>query len=396
MKKRLLSLALAALFSLGSANLALAETITMDGVVTAAETVTIKAPIGGEVQDVTVEAGDAVSAGMTLVTLKTNKVYATEPGVVTGIFGTAGDGVTAVAERYGAVVLVEPANQYTITASTKNAYDNAANKFVHAGEQVYLAGHSDSTHKGFGVITAVSGSDFTVQVLENSFSLDESVNVYRSPECNSASRIGRGSTVRQNPIAYTGSGSIVSFSVQNGDLVQRGDVLFETLDGIFDGSLMIGSDIFCDGNGIVKSVSAAKGNTVAKNDTLMVIYPTEAIRLEATATESDLSSLFVGQKVDIQFSSYRDSDIVYQGVIEKISFVAQDAVASASGSEASYTVYIRFTPDNAIRYGMTAEVTALDEAVEITPITNGTVQQPENEANSSEIESDLNQDGNQE
>ena len=113
---------------------ALAETISFTGTVTAKSTSEIYAPIGGTVESVHAVAGQQVRAGDVLATLATTKVYAPEDGVITGLFAQAGDSAEAVAQRYGAVLYIEGESVYTISASTENAYNTTANKFVHVGE----------------------------------------------------------------------------------------------------------------------------------------------------------------------------------------------------------------------------------------------------------------------
>lgn len=207
---------------------ALAETISFTGTVAAKSTSEIYAPIGGTVESVSAVAGQQVRAGDVLATLATTKVYAEEGGVITGLFAQIGDSADTVAERYGAVMYIEGESVYTISASTDNAYNTTANKFVHVGEEVLLSCYSDGSHSGTGVITAIEGTDYTVEVISGEFLIGETVNVYRGDTATSTARIGRGALNRKNPTAVTASGSIVSLAVQDGDTVQRGDLLFET------------------------------------------------------------------------------------------------------------------------------------------------------------------------
>ena len=104
---------------LGSA--AMADTISFTGTVAAGKTLEIYAPIGGTVESVAVEPGQAVQADDVIATLATEKVYATESGVVTGLFGQPGDSAETISQRYGAVLYIEGESVYTIAASTDNA-----------------------------------------------------------------------------------------------------------------------------------------------------------------------------------------------------------------------------------------------------------------------------------
>ena len=359
--KALTALLIAALLL---APVALAETITLNGTVTASETHEIYAPIGGTVARVAVESGERVSAGDVLVSLSTTKVYADESGTVTGVFGQPGDSADTISGRYGAVMYIEGESVYTIDASTENAYNSTDTKFVHVGESVYLSCYSDGKHTGTGVITAIQGTDYTVKVLSGEFLVGETVNVYRGDKDTTSKRIGRGTLTRANPTAISGNGSIVSFAVSAGDEVQRGDLLFETLDGAFDGLYMSGSDIAADIDGIVYQVNAQQGSPIQKDSVAAVLYPADAMRIEAKIEEASLSDIAVGDPVSIELVWNQDNEITYPGTISMISAVADASTSSGmdAGEQAvTYTVYIDFTPDANTRYGMSAVVTTLED-----------------------------------
>lgn len=340
---------------------ALADTFSFSGTVAASETREIYAPIGGTVASVEVEVGQQVSAGTVLATLKTEKVYATESGTVTGVFGQPGDSAETVAEKYGAVMYIEGESVYSISASTSNAYNATENKFVHVGEEVYLVCYSDSKHTGIGVITAVSGTDYTVKVMSGEFEIGESVNIYRGTTAKSADRIGRGSLSRVNPTAVTGSGSIVSYAVSDGDTVERGDLLFETLSGEFDGLYMSGNQIVADTDGTIAELSLSQGSKVEKNSVAAVLYPSGAMRIEAEVEESNLSMISVGDPVSIELIWNQDDEVTYTGTISMISALA---TSSGTSDSVTYTVYADFTPDANTRYGMSAVVNTLEKEQE--------------------------------
>lgn len=345
---------------------ALADTITFTGTVAASQTCEVYAPIGGTVDSVNVEAGQKVCADDAIVSLSTTKVYAEESGTVTGVFGQPGDNAETVAQKYGAVMYLEGESVYSIDASTDNAYNSTATKFVRTGEQVYLSCYSDSSHTGTGVITAIEGTNYTVKVLSGEFLIGETVNVYRGDSAVSAQRIGRGTLNRVSPTAVTGSGSIVSLAVSDGDAVERGDLLFETLDGSFDGLYMSGCEISAGVDGTVSQVDVQQGGAVQKGSVVAVVYPEGAMRVEAQIAESNLASIAVGDPVSIELIWNQDEEVSYPGTISMISAISDSAGASGdsmsgeSDDSVTYTVYIDFTPDANTRYGMSAVVTTLD------------------------------------
>ena len=348
---------------------ALAETISFTGTVAAKSTSEIYAPIGGTVESVNAVAGQQVRAGDVLATLATTKVYAPEDGVVTGLFAQAGDNAETVAQRYGAVMYIEGASVYTISASTENAYNTTENKFVHVGENVYLSCYSDGSHSGSGVITAIEGTSYTVEVTSGEFLIGETVNVYRGESATTAARIGRGTLGRRNPTAVSASGSIVSIAVQDGDSVQKGDLLFETLEGSFDGYYMSGSEILATGDGVVAQIGLSQGGRLEKGSVAAVLYPEGAMQIQAQIAEANLGLIHVGDPVEIELNWNSDAEVRYTGVVSMISAIADSSATGGSGETASsgdvtYTVYIDFTPDADTRYGMTAVVSTLDAEIE--------------------------------
>lgn len=337
---------------------AMAESISFNGQVTAKTEQPVYATIGGTVDSVNVKAGQYVTADDVLATLRTNKVYAAEDGTVTGLFAQPGDSADSVSERYGAVMYVESDAKYTVSASIENAYNSAETKYVHAGEKVFLVSRSDGSRKGNGTITTVEQTNYTVQVESGTFLLNETVDIYRGQTQKAASRVGRGTIARKNPTGYTGTGSVVRFAVQDGQKVSRGDLLFETADGSFDGLYMSGMELYCNVEGIVASVKAEPGSTVQKDAVVATIYPRNAMRIEAQVAEEDLCYVAEGDQVLVELNWNQDQEVTYDGVISMISGVASE------GESVAYTVYIDFTSDEHTRYGMSAVISTLEEAEE--------------------------------
>ncbi len=339
-----------------------ASAISFSGTVAASDTIEVYAPIGGTVESVEVSVGQKVKAGDVLATLETTRVYASEDGVITGIFGEPGDSAETIAERYGAVMYIEGETVYTISASTDEAYNSTANKFVHVGEEVYLYCYSHGTHTGTGVITSIEGTDYNVNVLSGEFLLGETINIFRGKSTASADRIGRGEINRKNPTAVTGSGSIVSIAVQNGAEVKKGDLLFETLDGSFDGLYMSGTQITADAAGTIAQMNLNQGSKTEKDSVAAVIYPEGMMRVEAQVSEYNLSEIAVGDKVNVELIWNQDAEISYEGVVSMISAIA--AEGNGESEDVNYTVYVDFTPDANTRYGMSAVVSTMDEMEE--------------------------------
>lgn len=351
--KKTLAILLAALLTILCLSSGLAEAISLNGTVVSAETEKAVFPMGGTVLKTYAAVGQRVAKGQTLAELQTVKVYAQESGTVR-FFGEPGDSTESVAAKFGAVAYVEPDWHYTISASTKNSYENEACRTVHPGEKVYLRCNFDGKHTGTGYITQVTGTNFTVAVDSGEFITGETMLVYRDESFTSSQRLGKGSISQNDPIAYAGEGSIVRFCVEEGSHVEKGDALFETLPGAFDGLVMTGNRVLCPADGVVTAISAAAGDTVEKGAALAELYPDVGMRVSVSVPETDLRSIAVGQQVTVEFLYAGDVLMTKEGTVESVSFLAAEKAADDESDEASYEALIAFTPDAAVRYGMKA------------------------------------------
>ena len=344
--KRIMMVLFALMLAAGAAG---AETLSLNGTVEAGVTVPVYAPIGGTVESVSVEQGMHVSAGDTLFSYRTEKIYAADDGTVTGVFAKAGDDAETVTERYGADLYIEDAMIYSVSASTSKAYSSVETTLVHTGEKVYVLCRTDSKRKGEGIISAVDGTSYTVLVTEGSFITGDSVAVFRSSDYQEKTRIGRGTISRVNPTAVTGTGAVVSVAVKDGDKVKRGDLLMETLSGTFEGYEMTGTAVTAAEDGVITSVSAETGATVSKGDVVAQIAPISGMRVEASISADDRQALKAGDKVTIELES--DESKTYEGTVRYITEMPEE-----DAEEVTYRAVIDFEPDSDVIFGMNVVV----------------------------------------
>lgn len=331
---------------------ALAEDITFDGQVTAAYAQDVYASFTGTIDRVNVLPGDPVEADTPVARLRTTKVYAEVSGTVVAVPAQVGDSVEAVTTRYGAPMYIDDGVRYTVSASCDSgkAYASVETRRVQPGETVYLRSRSDDDHTGVGLITAVNGSSYTVEVAEGAFLSGESVNVYRDAAFTEKQRIGRGSIANKAPEAVTAAGRVVSLAVQAGDTVQRGDLLMETLEGGMNGGSM-SSQLLSGVRGVVAEVLVAQGDSVTEGARIASIWPAEAMQIEALIPESDLAAVAVGDAVSITFDWNQDDAQPMQGTVTGIAYAADSESTSTC-----YTATIAFTPDDTVRYGMNVTI----------------------------------------
>ncbi len=333
--------------------------VSFEGTVVSKDTVAVMAPFGGVVSLINVQAGDMVQAGDVLAEVTTTKAYAETAGEVTGVFGQVGDYADNVVDRYGAVLYITPERKYTISADTSEAYDTSDNLYVHLGEEVYLRSVSNTyKNTGTGIVTAVDGDSFTVETTSGEYYMGENISIYRDSEFAYKSRIGRGEIDRAEEIAVTDSGSIVKLYVQDGDMVQRGQLLYETVSGELEGLVADGNQIKSTVSGIVESISLSAGESVEKGALAVTICPADTMQVLVEINEYDLADVKVGDTVDLSFNYDDLGTNTVTGTVAMIS----DISYTTDTSDVTYDVYVDFEPSDMIRLGMTVMMETIDAA----------------------------------
>lgn len=358
LSKKGCALALAALMALPGLALAQEE---FEGVVTAGDTVAVTAPYGGTVQTVALREGALVSAGDALVTLKTTQTLSPVDGTVRGIFAQAGDALEKTTVLY-----VAPVSKYTLSCSIGAAYESIDTTYVHIGEKVYLKCKKDGTHKAEGIVTAVDGSKFTVQTTAGELYMEETVYIYRSETYALKTRIGSGTVGRTAEIAIQATGSLLSLAVADGDAVERGQLLFETVDGSLDPTAEPGATVVAQTGGVVADIKVTAGQKVSTGDVLMTLYQPAGYVVAFTIDEDLLGTVNVGDAVSISFHWNEDSATAVSGQITAISYVSDTAgtataQTAATDTATQYTGYATFPVDDTVRLGMSVTVSTLDQ-----------------------------------
>jgi len=107
-------------------------------------------------------------------------------------------------------------------------------------------------------------------------------------------------------------------------------------------------------DGIVATVDAVQGSAVEKNGKLISVYPEEALQIAIKVSELDLKEIHEGDKVSIEFEWDMDGTRQVPGVVSSISRVGEEQTDKTS--DAQYTAYVDFTPDDTVRLDMTVSV----------------------------------------
>lgn len=101
-------------------------------------------------------------------------------------------------------------------------------------------------------------------------------------------------------------------------------------------------------SGIVTSVDAVEGSTLAKGSQVMTVASTEDVAVKIRLTKNDLENIKLGQSVDITTGGNS-----YKGVVSKVNKMAEKSESGAIvvGAEVKFT-----NPDNNITLGLEAKV----------------------------------------
>jgi len=323
---------------------------SISGYVVAGESVSLTAPYGGRIMDYAVRVGDILQAGQTAFSIETMKIYAPCDGTIGGVRALPGDETSFVQQQYGALMYLEPVNLLRIETTTAEAYDNNENKLIHVGEIVYLQSNNARSRTGTGRVIIVDGKSFSVEVIEGSLRVDERTSIYRQANYENQSCVGIGRTVRVNPIAITGEGSVLEIMVREGQQVKRGDVLAELAEGVLSGHVASTKQSEVSIESILYGIAVQPGQQVSRGQVLATLHPVAKLEVEADIHELDLDRIQVGDTVQVEIMGLRTNN-VFMGAITNIS-----SLSHAQNGDAEYKVYLSLPVNGAIREGMSATV----------------------------------------
>lgn len=344
---------LIALASLCLANCGQAE-VLFDGTVIAGETQTITAPFGGTLQSVSLREGQWIDSGERVAAVETTKVYAGLDGTIRGLFTQAGDSVQDT------VLYIAPISKYTINASIDSAYSSINTKYVVIGETVYIKCTKDGSHQAVGTIIAVNEDSYTVETTRGELYMEEKVYLYRSSDYDTDSRIGSGTVARTAEVAVKGTGSLLALYVEEGDIVERGQLIFETVEGTLDQLQPSGRDITSPISGVIATISAQAGSKVEKGTVLATIYPQEGYLVEVLVPEDMLSKIGEGDVATLYLYSDEEPKNSYEGSVLSIGYTNQ-AQQDVSDAQVQYAALIKFDADSKVRLGMSVSVSLNDD-----------------------------------
>ena len=371
------------------------NTLSGTGTLNPANTYTVKSLVEGKVLTGTIEEGDIVEESNVLYTIDSSDastnfekaeiamqqaqrsydkvvdrqyVRAEVAGVVSSLKVTKGDEVTSGQE----VAVIRDSSKMLLTLEFPAA--DAANFSVGQSAAVTLDGTFEQLD---GTVTSVSGTDAlsagnlltrTVTItVKNAGGLTTAQAATAS--INGVSSIGSATFAYQAERTLTAqaSGTVTSINVQEGSEVAKGDIILGLSGDDLTESIQSASEslrsaeismqnlqdamnnytITAPISGTIIEKDAKVGDAVKAGDTLCIVYDLSYLEMGINVDELQISSITVGQKVQITADAVPDK--TYVGTVTRVSMKG----TSNSGTT-TYPVTIRIDDTDGLRPGMNA------------------------------------------
>ena len=371
------------------------NTLSGTGTLNPANTYTVKSLVDGKVLTGTIEEGNIVEESNVLYTIDSSDastnfekaeiamqqaqrsydkvvdrqyVRAEVAGVVSSLKVTKGDEVTSGQE----VAVIRDSSRMLLTLEFPAA--DAANFSVGQSAAVTLDGTFEQLD---GTVTSVSGTDAlsagnlltrTVTItVKNAGGLTTAQAATAS--INGVSSIGSATFAYQAERTLTAqaSGTVTSINVQEGSEVAKDDIILGLSGDDLTESIQSASEslrsaeismqnlqdamnnytITAPISGTIIEKDAKVGDAVKAGDTLCIVYDLSYLEMSINVDELQISSISVGQQVQITADAVPDK--TYVGTVTRVSMKG-----TANGGTTTYTVTIRIDDTDGLRPGMNA------------------------------------------
>ena len=371
------------------------NTLSGTGTLNPANTYTVKSLVDGKVLTGTIEEGNIVEESNVLYTIDSSDastnfekaeiamqqaqrsydkvvdrqyVRAEVAGVVSSLKVTKGDEVTSGQE----VAVIRDSSRMLLTLEFPAA--DAANFSVGQSAAVTLDGTFEQLD---GTVTSVSGTDAlsagnlltrTVTItVKNAGGLTTAQAATAS--INGVSSIGSATFAYQAERTLTAqaAGTVTSINVQEGSDVAKDDIILGLSGDDLTESIQSASEslrsaeismqnlqdamnnytITAPISGTIIEKDAKVGDAVKAGDTLCIVYDLSYLEMSINVDELQISSISVGQKVQITADAVQDK--TYVGTVTRVSMKG-----TSNGGTTTYPVSIRIDDTDGLRPGMNA------------------------------------------
>ena len=371
------------------------NTLSGTGTLNPANTYTVKSLVDGKVLTGTIEEGDIVEESNVLYTIDSSDastnfekaeiamqqaqrsydkvvdrqyVRAEVAGVVSSLKVTKGDEVTSGQE----VAVIRDSSRMLLTLEFPAA--DAANFSVGQSAAVTLDGTFEQLD---GTVTSVSGTDAlsagnlltrTVTItVKNAGGLTTAQ--VATASINGVSSIGSATFAYQAERTLTAqaAGTVTSINVQEGSEVAKDDIILGLSGDDLTESIQSASEslrsaeismqnlqdamnnytITAPISGTIIEKDAKVGDAVKAGDTLCIVYDLSYLEMSINVDELQISSISVGQQVQITADAVPDK--TYVGTVTRVSMKG-----ASNGGTTTYPVTIRIDDTDGLRPGMNA------------------------------------------
>ena len=371
------------------------NTLSGTGTLNPANTYTVKSLVDGKVLTGTIEEGDIVEESNVLYTIDSSDastnfekaeiamqqaqrsydkvvdrqyVRAEVAGVVSSLKVTKGDEVTSGQE----VAVIRDSSRMLLTLEFPAA--DAANFSVGQSAAVTLDGTFEQLN---GTVTSVSGTDAlsagnlltrTVTItVQNAGGLTTAQAATAS--INGVSSIGSATFAYQAERTLTAqaAGTVTSINVQEGSDVAKDDIILGLSGDDLTESIQSASEslrsaeismqnlqdtmnnytVTAPISGTIIEKDAKVGDAVKTGDTLCIVYDLSYLEMSINVDELQISSISVGQQVQITADAVPDK--TYVGTVTRVSMKGK-----SDGGTTTYPVTIRIDDTDGLRPGMNA------------------------------------------
>ncbi len=365
------------------------------GTLDPANTYTVKSLVDGKILTSNFEEGDKVEEGDVLYTIDSSDastnlekasialqqaqrsydktvdqqyVHAEVDGTVSSLKVVRGDEVTSGQE----VAVIRDSSKMLLSLQFPAA--DAASFSVGQSADVVLDGTFETLK---GTITAISGTDelSTGNLLVRTVTIRVNNAGGLTTAQAATANINGVSSIASATFAYQAertltapsSGTVSSINVQEGDKVSKGDIIIELSGDDLTESIQSASEslrsaeismqnlqdtmanytITSPISGTIIEKDAKQGDAMTSGGTLCVIYDLSYLEMVINVDELQISSLSVGQKVQLTADAVTDK--TYTGEVTRVSMKG-----SASGGTTTYPISIRIDDTEGLRPGMNA------------------------------------------
>lgn len=371
------------------------NTLSGTGTLNPANTYTVKSLVDGKVLTGTIEEGNIVEESNVLYTIDSSDastnfekaeiamqqaqrsydkvvdrqyVRAEVAGVVSSLKVTKGDEVTSGQE----VAVIRDSSRMLLTLEFPAA--DAANFSVGQSAAVTLDGTFEQLD---GTVTSVSGTDAlsagnlltrtVIITVKNAGGLTTAQAATAS--INGVSSIGSATFAYQAERTLTAqaSGTVTSINVQEGSEVAKDDIILGLSGDDLTESIQSASEslrsaeismqnlqdtmnnytITAPISGTIIEKDAKVGDAVKTGDTLCIVYDLSYLEMSINVDELQISSISVGQQVQITADAVPDK--TYVGTVTRVSMKG-----ASNGGTTTYPVSIRIDDTDGLRPGMNA------------------------------------------